>query len=81
MCHLCVLVRDACGAFVETVNLDLERLSAESTAATEAARAHLSSMNLPGSLDELEPDLGIPGDVWERIQDTQRKGGAAGIDV
>jgi hypothetical protein len=38
-------------------------------------------MNLPGSLDELEPDLGIPGDVWERIQDTQRKGGAAGIDV
>ena len=48
---------------------------------SETARAHLASLNLPAALDALEPDVGIPGDVWERVQDVQRKGGAAAVEV
>lgn len=76
-----LVVREANETFKQALQIDFDNLSTEATKATEAARAHLASMNLPAALDAIQPDVGIPGDVWERIQDTQRKGGSKAVDV
>eukprot|EP01083_Nonionella_stella_P164059 541840_1 len=73
-------LREVSDTFAATLRSSLEDIQKSARTESETARAHLASLNLPAALDALEPDVGIPGDVWERVQDVQRKGGAPAVE-
>jgi hypothetical protein len=43
------------------------------------AKTHLMNRNLPASLEAMEPALGLPEEVWNRIKEVQYKGGAKAL--
>lgn len=54
-----------------------DALSSASKSALEAsnyAKMHLSSLNLPAALEAMEPAKGIPQDVWASVEEVKYKG-------
>jgi len=43
--------------------------------ATSHTKVFLSSLNLPAALEAMEINVGLPDEVWKKIQDVQFKGG------
>lgn len=69
-------VHENAAAYMGQLNTIQAAMAREVQEATDLAKMHLASLNLPAALEALEPDQGLPKGVWDRVKETQLKGGS-----
>lgn len=61
--------------YTQTLNSIASEMSRENQEATDTAKMHLASLNLPAALEALGPESGLPINVWTKVREVQLKGG------
>lgn len=72
-------IAEAASDFVARMSSFVAAVDKHKTDQQNDAKQQLMAKNLPAALEAIEPNLGLPEDVWGRVKDVQYKGGAKAL--